>query len=352
MKRPVGVLLSSIVLGLIALALLLFAALMGFGAYSLATHGSQTYPSANPATPAPPAMVVTAIVGVFAGLLVLLAIWAIVTLIGLVRLKNWARYSVLVIGGCMTAFGLIAACGILLMAAMGDQFLATANNPPPQNVPPHLMQGILLTIGLFYGLMAAIGIAWLIYFNLKSVKFSFVPLPPTYSDATLPPPALFPATPRTPTAVVVLACLFLLGTLICLMMPLLPFPAFLFGFILTGPSVKIVYLLIALVNTAIGIGLLRRDNRARLATYWLIALGSINFVLIATPWYRSKLQTYNLAVTRSLTPAWVPPTPPVSYSGPMLAFSAVIGIATYAVVVWILHRYRAAFQSRGVVEGG
>jgi len=347
MKRPVGVILTSILLGLIALVQLLVAAGMGFGAYAIASHGPATYTSANPATPAPPAIVMTVFIGVFAGFLALLAAWAIVTLIGLIRLRNWARYSILVIGGCMAAFGLVSSCGSVLMAAMGDQFAAASPNPPPPGLPPHLMQGIFLVTALFYGLIAVIGIAWLIYFNLRGIKISFTTPTIAYSDATLPPPTEFPTTPpapRTPVAIVVLACLFLLGAFSCLIVLLLPFPAFLFGFIVTGPTVKIVYILLALLNAAIGIGLLRRDNRARLATYGLVAVGGVNLLLIATPWYRANFQAYSLEITRSFTPAWVLPTPPIVYSGPMLAFSALIGIVIYAAVLWILHRYRATFE--------
>ena len=126
-------------------------------------------------------------------------------------------------------------------------------------------------------------------------------------------------------------------------MTILPFPAFLYGFILTGPIVKVLYIVLGLLTAAIGIGLLRLDNRARLAIYGLIALGAVNLCLLATPWYRTNFRTYNQQLTESFRPAWLPPTPPIVFSGAMFAFSAVVGLAIYAVILWLLHRHRAAF---------
>jgi hypothetical protein len=337
MKRPVGVILASIVLGLIAAAQLLFAALMAFSAYTIGHHGLGIYPppGSAAATP-PPAVLIASISLAFSLFLVLLAAWAIVTIVGLVRLRNWARYSVLVIGGCMAALGLLSVCGIILVAAV------SAQAAPTPGVPTHVMQAIWLITALFYAAIAAVGIWWLTYFNLRSVKTFFTPNP--YApNATLPPPPGFPNTPSTPTAIIVIACLFLLSTLGCLIALFLPFPAFLYGFILSGPIVKVIYIALGLLTAAIGIGLLRLDNRARLATYGLIALGAINLCLLATPWYRAGFRSYNLQLTESLRPAWVPPTPPFVFSGPILALSAVFGLAVYAAILWLLHRHRAAF---------
>ncbi len=203
--------------------------------------------------------------------------------------------------------------------------------------------------------LAAVGIWWLLYFNLRAIVAAFRPaasLPAYLHDATLPPPAGFPApltaiqpctAPRTPAAIVVIGVLFLLSAFCCLIGLLLPLPGFLFGFILHGASVKISYVFLAALMAAIGIGLLRRDNRARVAVYALIVLGAINLCLLPAAWYRASFQQYSSELISTFTPAWMRPASPVFYSGAMMAYPAVIGIVFYALIAWVLYRHRGAF---------
>jgi hypothetical protein len=47
-----------------------------------------------------------------------LAVWAILTVIGILRLRSWARYSVLIIGGGLAVIGVFAVFGTLVSRSM------------------------------------------------------------------------------------------------------------------------------------------------------------------------------------------------------------------------------------------
>ena len=101
MKRPVGLILTAIVLGFIALSQLGMAALMTVTGFI----GRSGIHSARPGAPAlPPSFLLYFTIGL-AIIMAFLATWAILTLVGLLRLINAARISVLVIGGCLAGFG-------------------------------------------------------------------------------------------------------------------------------------------------------------------------------------------------------------------------------------------------------
>jgi hypothetical protein len=357
MKRPIGVILSSIVLGLFAALQLLFAALVGLGGAFL--HHAPPPPAAYPPgmTP-PPANFLTILLAAYAVFLVLLATWAIVTLVGLVRLRNWARYSVLVIGGCMAALGLLSVVGMIFAMTILPSL------PQPPNVPAHTMQAAFLFDGVIFAVVTAIGVWWLVYFNLRSTKVFFVPAyPPGFEPAYVLDPATFPAMPpppyappssypprgplqRVPTAVIVLACLFLFGGITCAGCLFLPYPAFVAGFTLSSAASHVLYIVLGLISIAVAAGLFRLDNRFRIATFVLLALGSANVLLLLTPWCRARLTAYTGRLYESLHMGYMVQPAQTMFTGPLMVFAVLFSLSIYGVIAWILHRYRAAFTTR------
>jgi hypothetical protein len=358
MKRPVGVILSCVVLGLLAALQLLTAAGMAFTGV-LMKRGIPT-PSGNVPAGGPPPGFVIVVVLATALFMLLLAAWSIATLVGLTSLRNWARYSVLVMGGCMAGFGTVTILGIVAAATVMPQAA------PTPNVPAHTMQVILAFYGFLYAIVVAIGVWWLVYFNQRKTKAYFLPhyaadpalYPPGYQaayPAAYPgsyPPAYagappLPYTPpaqssRAPTAIIVLACLFLLGTLSCLVMTVIPLPGFFSGFILLRPGSIFLYLAFALISGLIGIGFLRLDNRARLLCYAYLAIGLVNVLVLVTPWGQARYELYNQLVMASIHVTGTPPASPFS-SLPLRIAMVVFFLALNGVVVWIIERYRYAF---------
>jgi len=369
-KRPVGVILTSIVLGLCAAFQLLMAVVMVFASFAIRhfphdTGGGTIPPTYPPGTALPGMGFLTGVMVVQALFYILLATWAIVTLVGLVRLRNWARYSVLAIGGCMAALGLMTGTVMAILAVVAP----TLPGMPP-NASPHLMQGVFVFEGIIFGTIAGVGVWWLVYFNLRATRAFFVPAGLGYSleagqayaidpntFPTLPPPPVsFPPTApgrfsRVPVAVVVIACLFLFSAVCCLPLTFLPFPGFFFGFIFTGFPVHLLYFAFAAVGGLIGYGLLRLDNRARLLCYAFMAVGAVNFVLMLTPWGQSQYSLYNAQIMGRMGAPTLPGYDPSAFTHVIMLAAIPLCLVFYGAQVWILQHYRRAFVSPPLDSG-
>jgi len=362
MKRPVGVILTAIVLGLCAGFQLLTAALVAIGAFAV-RHLPTAPPAAVPGYPnpaMPPPGFITIFLIAYAVFLIALAGWAIVTLVGLVRMKNWARYSVLVIGGCMAALSLMMVFGAIMGATVMPATASTAK------LPPHTMQAVFLFEGLIFAIFAGISVSWLVYFNLRTIKAYFIPaFPMGYEPAYVLDPTTFPALPgapppplyppfaaypapgrlsNVPTPVVVIAILSLLGGAITVVSMFLPFPGFIAGFILPPMASRVFFFTMGLLALGLGAGLLRLDNWARIGMNAVLVFGVVNMVALITPWGRTRLLAYNAHIYEQMHTPGMADRASALYTGPLIFFSAAFGLLVYGVVAWILYRYREAFR--------
>ena len=334
MTRPIGITLSAVALGIAAtLALLLSVLLTLLAAF---TRNVKLPPVSSAQAPAASAGLLFGITLGFSLFLAMLAAWAILTLIGLLRLRSWTRYSTLVIGGFLV---FIAACSIFGLALAAFVF------PAQPNVPVSTMHTILFVQGLFYSAVAAVGAWWLVFFNLKSTKAYFLP---AYAaefageDPSQPtlihPPGRFA---HVPTAIVVLACLLLFSAVCCAVVAFFTLPTFLFGFTLTGPGVHFLYLVYAALMAFIGWGLLRLDNRARLALYAFIGFSALNFTVIISPWGKARYVAYQQLLYSRMALTSTPQIDPAST--PFIIAMILFCVLCYGLQIWILQRHRRAF---------
>jgi hypothetical protein len=262
-KHPVGVVINAIFLAVISLFVLLMALGMALAATLISKAGTIPATPGAPAMPAIPPWMAGFELGT-SGFFILLAAWAIATVAGLFGLRRWARYSVLVIGGAMAAIGSIS----LLTTAVT---MALMPMPQPASVDPsqaHLAQSMMKTVFafilVFYGLVAALGIYWLVYFNLKRVREAFAG------------PAGVLVESRRPGLISVIAVLCFIGAPACLVMALLPFPATMLGFTLHGVAKGALYAVFAGLQAAVGIGLWRMEEWGRRLELGFLALGVVN----------------------------------------------------------------------------
>jgi hypothetical protein len=153
---PAGVVFAAVVLGLMAFVGLLFT---GFSVIVLfVTH--------NPLIPRIPTVRMVA-AGLDALMLALIILSAC-TLVGLFRLKIWARYSMVLLGLLdFLVFGLMA---IAVMIGRARSGMAAA--PLPNN-PAITLGDVMIWVAAFYGVLSLIGVWWIIYFNMKSVRLAF-----------------------------------------------------------------------------------------------------------------------------------------------------------------------------------
>ena len=367
-RRPVGVILSAIVLGFAALIALVFTATTALSAF-LIKHTAGLTVSAPGATPPPNGfmVIVIAITGLF---YLAIAIWAIVTLIGLIRMKPWARISVLIIGGCLTLLGAISTIG-----AFAAQTLLK-NTPPTPEANPDMMHAVFLGMAVICLLVAAIGIWWLIYFNLRSTKNAFItsPVAPQITEALYPIDFTYAQQPilvsdeiastttavfQAPTAVrpspvsmKIVGWLMIVGAIFCFLEAFLPFPLYFLGVTFTGWGSHILLGICAAISAYGGYGLLRLNRTAWLWTIAWYFVGAINVTLMLWPPYRAKMLQVSLAFSQSINARinLPPTTAATAFNMPLMnAFFVVIAIFSdlfFAFVFILLWRARWTFAPK------
>src|SRR6185437_9158820 len=173
MKRPFGVTLSAIILLLGSSFQILMALGMALsGAIMPAQNSVGVAGSPSSAVPMPSwiPLMMYFIGTVLAGF----AIWGIVTAIGLFRLRRWARYSILIIGGLVAFFGLVSMLSMLAATMVSLTPLPGASPSPLAPDQAHSVQVmtkvIFVVLALMYGGICSIGVWWLVYFNRKTAR--------------------------------------------------------------------------------------------------------------------------------------------------------------------------------------
>jgi hypothetical protein len=186
-----------------------------------------------------------------------LAILGIFTGVGVLRLKNWARISVLVWSGVTATI-----CAFILA------FLAFIPFPVPPNAgtPVNIATFVRLSIALVYGLPLAIAVWWLILFNRKTIAARFEagigsPLDPS----GFPVEPTSASKPTLPLPITVLAMFLLFSSLSVFLIFFVHLPVLLFAHALRGPVGTVAWITTCLLSTAAGIGLLCR----KVWSYWL-----------------------------------------------------------------------------------
>lgn len=327
MRRPAGLVFSAVALMLLSMFQVVMALLMAFSGMVQANHRlATTTPSGHIVPPAPSWMPFFSY-GLSA-FFVALAAWGIVTAIGMFRLRQWARFSILVIGGGMALIGLVSAlCTLLfLLIPLPSQ---PGLNPSQAEVAHTMVKVILGVVAAFYGLLFALGVFWLVYFNRAGVRIVFAN------------GAGEDAQSRRPLILSAIAILMLLGAPACLLGVFIPVPGVLFGFPLRGWEKAVTYLVIAALQAAGGIGLWQMREWGRRLMMGILAFGAINCALyVAWP---SLVVRYSEEISRSMNvPAQY--QLPAHFQRMVSAGSSGVSLLFILAIVAVLHHYRARFE--------
>lgn len=247
----------------------LFAILGTVGAIVGLTMIPQTSSTAIP--PFAKSMVI-AIMGLSAGL----AVFGIFTCVSVLRLKKWARVSMLIWGGVMAAIG-------------GVMFLFTSFVPlpemPAENAASLPYMRILMSV--VYGIQFLIGVWWLVLFNQRAVKEQFLAV------ASGDGPLIAQPQPRCPLPLAILAGISIFSAGFSLLLPFTNFPVnmILFGYRFHGATG------VALFYLSAGLLLLGATGMLRLKRWsYPLVLGQYFFwmasgtVTLVSPTYDRNLQ--------------------------------------------------------------
>lgn len=260
----------------------------------------------------------------FAGL----AIFGIFTGVGVLRLKNWARVSMLVCSGLTAAF-----CGVALA------FMLFVPFPKSPNDPADMEAYIRVGGALVYGFPLAIAIWWLILFSRKGIAAQFVSagVGSPVDASGFPVEMASAPRPTLPLPITVLAVFLMLPLPSLLFLFFVRMPMVLFGHAFHGPTGSTLTIVSGLVSTAAGIGLLYRKTWSYPLTLGLQVIGFLSGVVtLLSPKFPDLMREAMSVFSFS--------TPPPEYSIEQMRRMYAGGLIFPLLILVLLLYYRARFR--------
>jgi hypothetical protein len=319
LRRPTGVLIAATVLGILTAFGLL--GVLGSAAAALFIHA--------PSVPNLGVFKVTMTVFGLAGLCYCVFCGFVVA--GLVQMRNWARISIVILGGLKVAFwGLMA----VAMLGLRNRIPGTSSAAMP------LHSAFWVVVALMYAFLAMIGLWWVAYFNLKSVRRSFKER--NNESVAIEGSGICRYT-FWHVVVIVLASFLLIGGLSTLAMTLMHAPFWFFGFSLRGTSAASVELIYAGVAIYCGIGLFRRSRMAFKTAIVLQVICLLSSCIALAPGATRQLWATSLEMNQRLGLAANP-----QFAESHSALIRIIQVFTLALISFWLY---ALFRCRNIFEG-
>ncbi|MGB6877576.1 MAG: hypothetical protein WBD87_16245 [Candidatus Acidiferrales bacterium] len=335
MKRSGGVTAAAVVL-------IVVSAVVTFGAF-FATLAGVMLQAAGPKMPASVfARTLGASLAVF-----VLAAWGIVTGVGLLRLRRWAWFCVLIISALLLADA--------IPGLVHARKLIRATTGVPTVGAGGLIAFEYIGLALTTLVPLALAIWWLALFTRRSVRAQLAPgvtldaTPPVafQSPSAFATPAQPLASPRMqlsyrrPVSVTVIAVFLLAGAAFFPLIFLYPRNwrmTMMFGVFLTGRNMILVSIPWFAANVALGIGLLRLRPWARIGTVAYCIVSILNVALTAR-----HLAPFMDAVHKAMgIPA---PPMPAGFMRVMSLVGLVFGLGLNLVAIYFLVTRRAAFHA-------
>ena len=244
--------------------------------------------------------------------MVVLSGLGIATAIGLLRLKPWARTSILIFSGF--------AAPICFLTTAVAAFVPLGDTP---GVPTDAGIVRALVIGI-YALPLLITVWWLVLFTRPSVRAAFS----GGADA-----------PTRPLIVPIIGWGNLVGGLACLVPAVMGMPAFAMGFILRGVAAQVFYLVFGVLSAWLGWSLLKMQERARVLTIgWLGLIGLNSLYATLSPRARASMLEIQNEIGNNR-----PAAPELDMTAFLIA-STVATILLIAAGAWLLMRAKPAFE--------
>lgn len=266
--------------------------------------------------------------------------WGIASGVGLLRLREWARISMLVFSALLL---LMCIPGCLLFIFMPFPVPPNADDPEMMH---HMMTVIRIASAAVYGSVGLLGGWWIYFFSRRSVKDQFRQA--ATSELTMGDVATN-FSPRRPVSITVIAWFMLLGACLApLMMPFYKYvlpgqqmPIFYFGYLLSGWSGITIFICLMAVQAAAAVGLLKLRLWGRTLAIWLQVLNLFNLAIsFGIPANRAKFQQLMAAMESPYLQANGAFTFPVW-------IGAIVSLPIVAVLLWILVTQKQAFLNNG-----
>jgi hypothetical protein len=257
-----------------------------------------------------------------------LAGWGLATAAGILRLRPWARISILIMSALAIFVCLIPLLTVSLLPPMPGLHDATA-----------ILIVRLVMFGIL-GLPGAIAVWWLILFTRRRVKQQFASEP---TGAAPDAPAIRPSRER-PVSITVIAIVLLAGPLALLFLLVghfvgpLGMPAWILGVEVDGDKAALFYVTLGLIELALGLGLWWMKPWARTGS---VALCLFSIANSGGAVLRADALTRRLAAM--FAAIGVPTTLPAGSA--FFRLGIALGVVPFLVALWFLVRRKAAFAT-------
>jgi hypothetical protein len=263
-----------------------------------------------------------------------LAAWGIASGVGLLKLREWARISMLIFSGLLI---LLCLPSVLLFLVM--PFPGPPNVPDPA-LAKHMFVVMRVVISIFYGGLSALGGWWIYFFNRRSVKDQFSGLKGL--------PAPLQPLPARPLSITIIGWYLLISACSYPLTAIFRFPIFLLGFFVRGWHASVIMLALGVLHLVMGVGLLKLKPWARMLTISYFSFFLLNSIgMIVIPGSQARFEAAMTEVQRVFG------TPPSPIHFPMW-FGLAVTLPLFAVLLWFLITRRNAFlpKTEGVAPLG
>lgn len=316
MRRPAGVIIAAILLGIVALFGILGEALaLGVAIFS--------HSPVIPKIPGVRAMMIS-----FTALELAFFVFCAWTVVGLFRMRPWSRVAAIVIAGVMTFF---TACGGLGMFLARHYAAMLPPGPASANVDT-----AMVGMALFCFLFSLISIWWIVYFSLSSTRRAFAGAQAVGVGADGTTGIVRPASRTSGWRIVIIvwACLMLCSIFSLPWLLWTGMPMYLFGAMLSGSAGMVAVIVLWAVEVYLAVGLLRKWKAA-----WYLGLVFQVFVIansatVMIPGARMRLLDAMQEIVVRSSGGLVTAEP--FMNGTYLVFGFGSGVIMALVLVWAL----------------
>jgi hypothetical protein len=337
MKRSSGITISSIFVFIGSGAMLFFAAIMLFAGFVVGTQAQQ------------PAFMKSMMFAI-AAFEAALAAWGVASGIGLLRLKEWARISMIVFSALLL---LISLPGLIIILVLPFPIPPNASDA---ELASHVMLATRIIMSIFYALLISTAGFWLYFFNTRFVRDQFKGvaratagvggIPDSGGDAIAAPKSYPVSTRRRPISVSIIGWYLLISAAFVPILFFVRIPMTVLWFVLRGPKATTYAVITAVVQIIIGIGLLKLREWTRILAICysgFLALSALTTAL--APGAQARFEEMQTEIQNSFgvpsTSFGFTPTPmhfPIWFG---LAFS----LPLIAAALWFLVKSKPAFTS-------
>jgi hypothetical protein len=263
------------------------------------------------------------------------AAWGIASGTGLMRLREWARISMLVFSALLL---FVCIPGLLMFLFMPF--------PPPGTAPsPELTKEMLAATRIFmavlYGILAALGGWWIYFFNKRSTKDQFLKVRIPGLEGMPGGEVISPY--ARPLSITLIAWWLLISGFIGVLGLSVNPPVFFLGYFFKGTYASMLMLALALVQSLIGFGLLKLRPWGRtLAIYYFqfLIFNSLTMVLIPGTQARFEQAMSEMLSDMQGTLG----TPPSPMHVPIW-FGVIFAVPLLSLLLWIVVSRKDVFQS-------